>query len=461
MQITAAAQLNEGEAILVSSRQMADIQLSLAGECLSLVYHLPPDSPERQELVDALDACSGNVEKLLLFVERPGLSHVDVPPELSSAVAQSIVSLLDNIENALDAAAEHVLHQQKASDDKDRDFTTSLTNLKRHHTAELHALRASTQQQLSTFQAESAKQLASVRAQLQHQLDKEREDAHRKLAHVSQSAAKQLAEVTERAEATLATRVEETRSTAYNEGYEAAKAHYEAVIAERVASVRARAKTEMEVVGDTIRMAMQAIQVFDRTKMGPWEDMIIAAVRKIGEAMEKLVDSAEQCQTSIDKAIKDGSLRAPNGEVYHDDGMWAEGLVSCARFAAQAISNLGNTASEALQKEKKPEALTAACRIVTSSTAQLVLASGNRCPDRELQGTLSTAGRRVQESVEELVEMVRSIARDQERRMGSMAVTAKAEIEAQMKLMSLEGELEEARRALSEIRRLRYAQSES
>ncbi len=62
----------------------------------------------------------------------------------------------------------------------------------------------------------------------------------------------------------------------------------------------------------------------------------------------------------------------------------------------------------------------------------------------------------MQESADELVEAVRLVVRDQELRSGTTPVTAQAEIEAQMRVMSME-----TRKRLADIRRARYAQARS
>lgn len=123
------------------------------------------------------------------------------------------------------------------------------------------------------------------------------------------------------------------------------------------------------------------------------------------------------------------------------------------------MQNLCRTAKESAAGDKKLEAVIAASKIVNGSVQQLVLASGNKCPDKGKQSTLADCGRRVGEDLDELCQTVRIIQPQRgEATSKSVKANQAAEIEAQMRVLEAETVLENARRHLTDLRKQKYGE---
>ncbi|KCV69929.1 hypothetical protein H696_03395 [Fonticula alba] len=195
----------------------------------------------------------------------------------------------------------------------------------------------------------------------------------------------------------------------------------------------------------------------------PFEEQIVEAAKAIAMATSALVRSATHTQREIVANDRQTSVRA--GTPYHSDGTWSDGLVSAAKAVASATGELCEAANDMVQGKADRARIIATSRAVSGSTQQLLSAATvkSSITSHESQNRLRGAGAQVSKATRALIEAAEQNAAldtnpadEVSELMASGIGSRKAEIELQMKMLRMEQELEEARRALSSMRRQRY-----
>jgi len=101
-------------------------------------------------------------------------------------------------------------------------------------------------------------------------------------------------------------------------------------------------------------------------------DGILDSAQSISRAAAILLKAAAVAQK--ERVSRDYNIAAELRAPYHVDPLWAQGLISAARYVVAATQNLVMTAESAVKGQSKEESLIAASQAVTAATAQLVAA---------------------------------------------------------------------------------------
>jgi len=153
--------------------------------------------------------------------------------------------------------------------------------------------------------------------------------------------------------------------------------------------------------------------------------------------------------------------------VYRRDPAWAKGLISAAQSVAGTVKDLVTAANSAAKGKAEEEALVASAKGVAAATARLVFASRTKAdPFSPTQKKLSSAAKSVAEATQRLVEAAKSTTDVVEERdstpdweASSQTEKRRAEVEAQVKILKLQKELEKERVRLGELRKNEYKDS--
>ena len=151
-----------------------------------------------------------------------------------------------------------------------------------------------------------------------------------------------------------------------------------------------------------------------------------------------------------------------NPLIYKKDSIWANGLISASKAVAGACQQLVTTANNAVQGKAQEEELVAVARAVAAATAQLVASSRVKSdPNSENLKALTSAAKNVASSTSQLVEAAKTVAsykeEEEEEEMASTYTgNAVKQIEAQMRVLKLEKELEKARESMLKSRKNEY-----
>eukprot|EP00123_Amoebidium_parasiticum_P019071 comp24336_c0_seq6/m.46161 comp24336_c0_seq6/g.46161 ORF comp24336_c0_seq6/g.46161 comp24336_c0_seq6/m.46161 type:complete len:710 (-) comp24336_c0_seq6:415-2544(-) len=191
-----------------------------------------------------------------------------------------------------------------------------------------------------------------------------------------------------------------------------------------------------------------------------FEEMILKAAQGITSATSALMQAAQGAQREL---VAQGRISTVKGsERYHDDATWSEGLVSAAKNVAGATSLLCEAANNAVNGEASEERLISSSMAVASSTQQLLLACRVKADkNSKAQERLDTAGRSVKKATDSLVKSAKEAAAFQEEhqevelnkfKVGSIA----QEIAMQEAILNKEKELENARKQLLKLRKMKY-----
>jgi len=188
-------------------------------------------------------------------------------------------------------------------------------------------------------------------------------------------------------------------------------------------------------------------------------EAILDAAMAIAQATGQLVQTAAVAQQERTK------MKQTASSSYHSDPMWAQGLVSAAQSVAAAVHQLVKSANGAVDGSAEEEALVASARNVATATAHLVSASRAKAdPNTETQRRLRGAAKSVTDATSSLVTVAATAAefnRPEEVIEIPDISSAKGkvlEMEQEMKIKTLEKDLEGARRSLLGFRKQRYNQ---
>jgi len=175
-----------------------------------------------------------------------------------------------------------------------------------------------------------------------------------------------------------------------------------------------------------------------------------------------LVSSATSCQKEI--VIAGKNTKSTN--VYRRDPTWARGLISAAQSVAGAVQTLVKSANDSTTNQAEEEQLVASARGVAAATARLVTASRAKAdPMSATQQKLSSAAKTVASATSQLVAAAKA-ASEQEQQEEEVKLSASEtgqkiqEMEAQVKILKLKKELENAQKNLFKIRKAEYTGDE-
>jgi hypothetical protein len=192
---------------------------------------------------------------------------------------------------------------------------------------------------------------------------------------------------------------------------------------------------------------------------------ILDSAMAITNAIGLLIKCATACQQEI---VSQGKGNNTKTSFYKKNNRWTEGLISAAKAVAVSTSLLVDTADGVLEGKRKIEELVVAAREVAAATAQLVAASRVKATfGSKTQDKLESAAKAVTNATRSLVTSAEGLVdNSEENRRREMELkgvhnmgvheTKVKEMEQQVKILSLEKELNYARVMLAEMRRSNY-----
>jgi len=193
-------------------------------------------------------------------------------------------------------------------------------------------------------------------------------------------------------------------------------------------------------------------------------EAILDAARAIAQSTAALVSSATHCQKEIVAAGK----ASKSTNMYRRDPTWARGLISAAQSVAGAVQTLVTSANETTTKKGEEEQLVASARGVAAATARLVAASRAKAdPMSATQQKLSNAAKSVAGATSQLVAAAKAASEENEVEetadFSNVTATGQKvqEMEAQVRILKLRKELENAQKDLFKIRKNEYAETTS
>ncbi|GAM22111.1 hypothetical protein SAMD00019534_052860 [Acytostelium subglobosum LB1] len=191
------------------------------------------------------------------------------------------------------------------------------------------------------------------------------------------------------------------------------------------------------------------------------DEAILEAARAITSATGILVNCATAVQHEL---VVQGKVNKGGANVYRRDPTWARGLISAAQAVAGSVQTLVVSANDSTQGKAEEETLVAAAKGVAATTARLVAASRAKADINSASNSqLSQAAKQVSGATAQLVEAAKSVGQQMEEETAfdssSMSVTGLKvhEMEAQVKILKLKKELEQAEKKLFSIRKQEYA----
>ncbi|GAA6012414.1 hypothetical protein JCM8202_003319 [Rhodotorula sphaerocarpa] len=194
-------------------------------------------------------------------------------------------------------------------------------------------------------------------------------------------------------------------------------------------------------------------------------DAILASALAITNAIGRLIKAATDSQEEI---VAQGKGSSTSTAFYKRNHRWTEGLISAAKAVARATTFLIETADGVISGNKTLEQLIVASNEVASATAQLVQAS--RVKSELMSSTqeqLELAAKAVTEACRALVRQVKAITDEQMKRQDDFDPDAMnahefklREMEVQVEIVTLEKNLQDARRRLGIYRRSHYHNEE-
>jgi len=190
-------------------------------------------------------------------------------------------------------------------------------------------------------------------------------------------------------------------------------------------------------------------------------EAILDAARAIAQATSVLVGSAASCQKEI---VASGKI-TKSTNAYRRDPTWARGLISAAQSVAGAVQTLVKSANDATVNQADEEQLVASAKGVAAATARLVTASRAKAdPMSQSQQKLSSAAKTVASATSQLVAAAKAAAemeQTEEENLAMQPATETAqkiqEMEAQVRILKLKKELENAQKNLFKIRKAEYS----
>jgi len=158
-------------------------------------------------------------------------------------------------------------------------------------------------------------------------------------------------------------------------------------------------------------------------------------------------------------------LKVNTDHAYKQDSTWTQGLISAAKAIASGTSTLIETANDVVEGKVAEEAVIAASKGVSASTAQLIAATRSKAEDlnSSSQQRLNLASRAITLATSHLVEVARgAIKAGEEARdiIGNQNMSdfnrKIQEMELQTQILKMEKDLDSIRQKLFDIRKLEY-----
>lgn len=190
---------------------------------------------------------------------------------------------------------------------------------------------------------------------------------------------------------------------------------------------------------------------------------ILEASMLLMRLIKELLASASQTQHDIVQAESINKGQAPS-QFYARHVRWVEGLVSAAKAVGAGAAVLVDCADGIVQGKGQHEQLMAASHDIAASTAQLVYASRARAPassaaSKALEGT----SKKVADAVRSLINVARDQAvaakeavKAEDFLKLSVTQAKRLEMDAQIRVLTLEAALEHERERLGQLRKARY-----
>jgi hypothetical protein len=146
------------------------------------------------------------------------------------------------------------------------------------------------------------------------------------------------------------------------------------------------------------------------------------------------------------------------GPKYHSSNQWSQGLISAADKVLGAAESLSNQADKEITSTDKIQIM---CTQINSATVQLVTAATVKAdPSSENLSRLTAAGNAVSDGVKLCIAICKQTELDSEAADITLNLTPfkskVLEMEAQVKIMGMEKELERARKGLAKLRTAAY-----
>eukprot|EP01089_Gocevia_fonbrunei_P006006 TRINITY_DN1651_c0_g1_i1.p1 TRINITY_DN1651_c0_g1~~TRINITY_DN1651_c0_g1_i1.p1 ORF type:complete len:838 (+),score=273.94 TRINITY_DN1651_c0_g1_i1:86-2599(+) len=191
-------------------------------------------------------------------------------------------------------------------------------------------------------------------------------------------------------------------------------------------------------------------------------DAILEATQSIARAASLLLNAAAVAQK--DRVLQDFDKAQKSATLYHADPIWAQGLISAARYVVATTQNLIHTADASTKGQAKEEVLIAASQSVAAATAQLVAAQRAKGDTYSTshQG-LESAAKGIALATAQLVNAAK-LASDknspapQPANQNRMTITEKEieKLDKKAKVLQLEKETERLRRELEDLNKKEY-----
>lgn len=188
---------------------------------------------------------------------------------------------------------------------------------------------------------------------------------------------------------------------------------------------------------------------------------ILESVMGITGAIGNLIRAATLAQQEI---VAKGRGSASAQQFYKKNHRWTEGLVSAAKAVAMCTTTLVENADGVVKGTHTMEQLVVAAHEVSAATAQLVAASRVKADkNSRTQANLETAAKTVSEATKLLVKAAKEAAAkklegESRRQIAELTVgqRKRRDMEQQVKILTLEKELTNARKELSDMRKSSY-----
>jgi talin len=174
----------------------------------------------------------------------------------------------------------------------------------------------------------------------------------------------------------------------------------------------------------------------------------------IASAAQKLLAASAAAQN--DRVNK----QKQNPAVYKKDGMWANGLIGASKNVAGAVQALVITANKTVNGGAAVDEMEVVAKAVAAATAQLVTASRVKS-ETGAHNQISGVAKLVTEATNRLVEASKEFAKQEEQEQeieqaSNYTGSVMKHMEAQMKILRLEKELQKARVAMAAQRKSEY-----
>lgn len=152
--------------------------------------------------------------------------------------------------------------------------------------------------------------------------------------------------------------------------------------------------------------------------------------------------------------------------MYFADGTWSEGIASAAKLVAEATKDFCEAGNQASKNMLDIEFVTVSARNVSAATVKLITAASVRGDNKsQAHSRLKIAGKAVTDAISQFVAAADSMSIHKNEQAllpagaTSDAKAKAAEMEAQVKILKMEKELERARMQLGGMRKAKYQTS--